>query len=171
MRSVPSGVCGHMLQCRTEGPLTRATGINTFSFRTSRAGNRTNARLHPRSVPAGDACWGLACSELVCRPADDKRTPADTRRVIFVRHGESEWNKVFNRGIDKGRTLIRIFLYPVLELLKYPPLRLEPLAGSDAIPGLLLTILTSTTHRSVTWGSISAKNSLHSYPTPPTTLT
>jgi len=52
-------------------------------------------------------------------PADDKRTPADTRRVIFVRHGESEWNKVFNRGIDKGRTLIRIFLYPVLELLKF----------------------------------------------------
>lgn len=52
-------------------------------------------------------------------PDDDKRTPAETRRVIFIRHGESEWNKVFNRGIDKGMTLIRIFLYPVLEILKF----------------------------------------------------
>merc|ERR1712216_54732 len=32
-------------------------------------------------------------------PADNERTAEDTRRVILIRHGESVWNKVFNRGI------------------------------------------------------------------------
>merc|ERR1711865_183024 len=42
------------------------------------------------------------------------------RRIIFIRHGESDWNKIFNRGIDKGKTLFRFILYPILELLKFP---------------------------------------------------
>merc|ERR1712166_44090 len=28
--------------------------------------------------------------------APEKRTSIDTRRIIFVRHGESNWNKIFN---------------------------------------------------------------------------
>jgi len=42
------------------------------------------------------------------------------RRIIFIRHGESDWNKVFNRGIDKGKTIFRMIFYPIFELLKFP---------------------------------------------------
>lgn len=52
-------------------------------------------------------------------PKDNERMAADTRRIILVRHGESEWNKVFNRGFAKGMIVVRILLYPVLELLKF----------------------------------------------------
>jgi broad specificity phosphatase PhoE len=42
------------------------------------------------------------------------------RRIIFIRHGESDWNKVFNRGIDRGKTLFRMLFYPIFEMLKFP---------------------------------------------------
>eukprot|EP00658_Telonema_sp_P-2_P054752 TRINITY_DN43547_c0_g2_i1.p1 TRINITY_DN43547_c0_g2~~TRINITY_DN43547_c0_g2_i1.p1 ORF type:complete len:421 (+),score=115.05 TRINITY_DN43547_c0_g2_i1:48-1265(+) len=48
-----------------------------------------------------------------------ERTMQNVRRIIFVRHGESQWNKVFNRGIDKGKTLYRFILYPIFEMLKF----------------------------------------------------
>merc|ERR1711935_826739 len=42
------------------------------------------------------------------------------RRIILIRHGESDWNKIFNRGIDKGKTIFRMIFYPIFELLKFP---------------------------------------------------
>lgn len=52
--------------------------------------------------------------------ADNANLFTNQRRIIFIRHGESDWNKVFNRGIDKGRTIFRMIFYPIFELLKFP---------------------------------------------------
>eukprot|EP00656_Telonema_subtile_P007322 TRINITY_DN13436_c0_g1_i2.p1 TRINITY_DN13436_c0_g1~~TRINITY_DN13436_c0_g1_i2.p1 ORF type:complete len:390 (-),score=98.19 TRINITY_DN13436_c0_g1_i2:207-1376(-) len=53
-------------------------------------------------------------------PADNNRKAADTRRIIFVRHGESQWNMLFNSGLAGGKTLYRLLMYPILEALKFP---------------------------------------------------
>lgn len=62
-----------------------------------------------RSLPA-EADWELSSSS---------SAPARAKRIVFVRHAESEWNVVFNRGFD-WRMLVRLVRACVREWLMLP---------------------------------------------------
>lgn len=52
-------------------------------------------------------------------PADIKGTNTSTKTIIFIRHGESDWNDVFNKGKNLGM-FVRLFKAFWRELLLYP---------------------------------------------------
>ena len=54
-----------------------------------------------------------------------------TKRIIFVRHGESTWNEVFNRGFNLGFPF-RLFEGLLSELLP-PPHQVQLLRGRAAL--------------------------------------
>eukprot|EP00667_Euglena_gracilis_P016858 EG_transcript_17694 len=45
--------------------------------------------------------------------------PLDTRRIVFVRHGESQWNEVFNKGFGPS-FIVRLVKAIIAELLLLP---------------------------------------------------
>jgi len=76
----------------------------------------TDARFNPKKQPD---------PELVVRAmSNDLSERLPTRRIIFIRHGESCWNEVFNRGY--GPTLL-------LRLLKATLNELKCVFGNDSV--------------------------------------
>ena len=48
-----------------------------------------------------------------------KGKPTTTKRLIFIRHGESDWNNVFNKGFGPSFP-VRLFKAWYKELILYP---------------------------------------------------
>lgn len=47
-------------------------------------------------------------------PAEMKDSSATLKRIIFIRHGESEWNDVFNKGFGlMGLTFVMRLIYAI----------------------------------------------------------
>ncbi|TYZ59289.1 hypothetical protein PybrP1_006565 [[Pythium] brassicae (nom. inval.)] len=57
--------------------------------------------------------------ELEQERSQQQLEPRRTKRIVFVRHAESEWNVVFNRGVD-WRALVRLVRACVREWLMLP---------------------------------------------------
>jgi len=51
----------------------------------------TDARFKPKHAPNPDLVVSAMSGDLMCSHP--------TRRILFIRHGESRWNEVFNRGL------------------------------------------------------------------------
>jgi len=68
----------------------------------------TDARFNPKKQPDPDLVMQAMSNDLSCSHP--------TRRIIFIRHGESCWNEIFNRGVSP-MILVRLVKALVGEVL------------------------------------------------------